>query len=108
MNLFLKLLKYAWISTGYAWMAAAVAYCAALVFASGEKYRDYDAAAGHIFEIGVGRGDGRRPAYLTHTYFVVYNGLLDIAISCLIVFMLGAVFLVLKPTPKKDRPRGWP
>jgi len=69
MNPFPKLLKYAWLSAGYVFLVADLAYLAAMVFASGKNYRDYDAAAGHIFEISVGRGDGRRPAYLTHAFF---------------------------------------
>lgn len=41
-------------------------------------------------------------------FFVIYNGLMDTAMTCLVVFMLGALFLAFKPTPKKDRPADWP
>jgi hypothetical protein len=105
MNPLIKLLRYAWLSTGIVWLAADLAYVALMVFASGKYYRDFDAAAGHTFEISVGRGEGRT-VYATHTFFVVYNGLLDVAMSCLIVFMLGAVFLVAKARLKKTRTSG--
>jgi len=107
MNRFAKLLKYAWISTAYIWLAALLTTFSLTVFASGKNYRDFDAAAGHTFKISVGRGHGRT-VYVTHAYYVVYNGVMDVAMASLIVFMLGAVFMAMKPTPKKDRPADWP
>ena len=75
-----------------------------MIVASGKNYRHFDAAAGHIFEISVGRGEGRT-VYVTHTYFVIYNGVLDLAISCLGVFMLGLIFFAAKAGLKKAQTR---
>jgi len=104
MNLPIKLLKYAWLWTGVVWLVSDACYIALMVFASGKDYRHFDAAAGHIFEISVGRGEGRT-VYVTHTYWVIYNGLLDVAMSCLGVFMLGLMILVAKAQLKKIQTR---
>jgi hypothetical protein len=104
MNLPIKLLKYAWLWTGVVWLVSDVSYIALMVFASGKDHRYFDAAAGHIFEISVGRGEGRT-VYVTHTYLVIYNGLLDLAMSCLGVFMLGLMILVAKAQLKKTQAR---
>ena len=97
-----KLLRVAWIWTGFAWLVSDSLYIALMVFASGDKHRYFDAAAGYTAEISVGRGNGRT-VYVTHTYRLIYDGLLDLALSCLGLFVLGVIVFGVRAKLKKSR-----